>query len=212
MEENSIKIKVLEYFLKKKKNDIIVSEVTVGNKLLPNQHGRADIFRINSEIAIYEIKSEKDNLSRLAKQLNIYKLYANKVSVVVDEKFLSKLDIDDSIGIYIVKKNSILLIREPEEKKIAQDKLSEYWTTQELGIFLFGCKGLSRFNKAQKLEYLQGVLTQEQFNYATLHILKARYENESKHIKETKKFESRGMKINQNITPLRRLSFSSLMP
>ena len=66
MAENSIKIKVLEYLLKKKKHDIIVPEVTVGNKLLSNQHARADIFTINNEIAIYEIKSEKDNLSRLS--------------------------------------------------------------------------------------------------------------------------------------------------
>jgi hypothetical protein len=212
MAEHNIKIKILKYLLKKNIHDIFVSEVTVGNKLLSNQHARADIFTVSSKISIYEIKSEKDNLSRLVKQLDIYKLYANLVSVVVDEKFLNILDIDESIGIYVVKKNTISLIREPQYKKINQDKLSDYWTAQELDVFLFGCKGLSRFNKAKKLEYLQDILTYEQFYYATLYKLKSRYMNESKHIKELKEIKSRGMNPNQNITPLRRLSFSSLMP
>lgn len=212
MAEKEIKIKVIEHLFKKNTHEIVVPEVTVGNKLLADKHARADIFAINGNISIYEIKSEKDNLKRLAKQIDLYKLYANCVSVVIAEKFLDKLDIDDSIGIYVVKKNNISLIREPQKKEIEQNRLLDYWTAQELDAFLFGFKGLSKFNKAQKLEHLQKILTKEQFYYATLGMLKSRYIEENEYIKEFKEFKSRGMKSNQNITPLRRLSFASLMP
>ena len=212
MAEKEIKIKVINYLINKKLHDVVVPEVTVGNKLLTSLHARADIFAVNGDISIYEIKSEKDNLNRLENQLKLYKQFANRVSVVVDEKFLSKLNIDDSVGIYVVKGKGITLVKEATYRALEIDDLANYWVSQELDAFLFGCKGLSKLKKSEKLEYLKELLTKEQFYYATLYILKCRYQDESEVIKDTREFKKRGMNINSRITPLRKLAMSVLMP
>ena len=59
LSEKEIKLKVIEYLLKKRVHDIVVPEVTVGHKSLTHKQVRADIFAINGDISIYEIKSEK---------------------------------------------------------------------------------------------------------------------------------------------------------
>jgi hypothetical protein len=212
MAEKDIKIKVIEYLLSKKIHDVVIPEVTVGHKSLTNTQVRADIFALNGDISIYEIKSEKDTLIRLQTQLASYKQYANRVSVVVATKFLSKLDIDHDIGIYEVMPNGIKEIRPPSYHELKKDDILEYWLSNELKDFLFGYKGSSKMNKKDSIEFVKSLLSDTQIYNATLYMLKGRYKKESSYIKEFKKFPKRGMQFNSNVVPLKKLPFGLLTP
>lgn len=212
MAEKDIKIKVIEYLLHKKLHDVVVPEVTLGHKSMTNTQVRADIFALNGDISIYEIKSEKDTLSRLKTQLESYQRYANRVSVVVASKFLPKLDIGESIGIYEVMSNGIREVRPPSYHKLDQDDVLEFWLSNELKDFLTGYKGASKMNKKESLEFVKSMLNDTQIYNATLHMLKGRYREESAYIKEFKQFPKRGMQFNSNVIPLKRTPFGVLMP
>jgi len=210
--EKKIKINIIEYILKKNSHEIVVPEVTIGHKSLNTLYARADIFAINGSITIYEIKSEKDTLKRLSNQLKNYTLYANQVNVVIDKKFLNKLDINNDIGIYIIENNDLKEIRKATYKNIDIDYLTQYWLSNELKDFLYGYKGISKLNKSECVTYLKNLLTYQQLYNATLYMLKNRYKEESHYIKKNKTLPKRNMKINSYITPLRKLSCSLLMP
>ena len=97
MNEKDIKIQVIDWLHKNEKHAVIVPEVTLGDSFYDRV--RADVFALNGSISIYEIKSEKDTLDRLDNQIEKYTRYANKVSVIVDSKFLGKMTLPDSVGI-----------------------------------------------------------------------------------------------------------------
>lgn len=61
-----------------KKNQVTIFEVPLGKS-------RADMFSINGESIIYEIKSEIDNYDRLKNQIENYYLYAEKVYVICNK-------------------------------------------------------------------------------------------------------------------------------
>ncbi len=219
MSEFQIKKKLIEYLLKKDIHQIIVPEVTVGHKSGQNSSVRADIFTINGEISIYEIKSEKDSLVRLSKQIENYKIYANKVNVVIAEKFLSQLNLDDTIGIYIIKDNgNIKKVKSAVSTPIETNNILEYWLSNELKDFLRGYKGTSKLDKSNLKTYLKKLLTNSQINNTTLLMLKNRYSQESHEIKRMMdlntliKFPKRGLQVNNNIIPLKEIPFGLIMP
>ena len=219
MSEFEIKKKLIEYLLKKDIHQIIVPEVTVGHKSDKNSSVRADIFAINGEISIYEIKSEKDSLVRLSNQIENYKIYANKVNVVIAEKFLPQLNLDATIGIYIIKDNGIIKeIKSAVSTPINTNNIIEYWLSNELKDFLRGYKGTSKLDKSKLKTYLKNILTNSQINNATLLMLKNRYSQESHEIRKMMnlntliKFPKRGLQINNNIIPLKEIPFGLIMP
>jgi len=212
MIEKKLKIDVIEHITKHSQHDIVIPEVTVGHKSTSSSYARADIFAINGEITIYEIKSKKDTLKRLSNQLKTYINYANRVYIVIDEKFINKLSIDDKIGIYIIKNNKFILYKEATYMSIKKEFLLQYWLSNELKDFLHGYKGTSKFNKETCMKYLDSLLSDKQLYHATLYMLKNRYKIESDYIKKHKQLLSRGMKKNSYLTPLKKLPFEVLMP
>lgn len=80
---------------------------------------KADLAIINGTSTVYEIKSERDSLSRLDNQLINYRKVFAKVYVVVAEQFLQQV-IDKTaqeIGIMILgRRNSITTVREAIDK------------------------------------------------------------------------------------------------
>ena len=64
-------------------------------------HCKADIVILNGTGIVYEIKSERDSLTRLAKQLNDYKRVFGSVNVIMGENHLDdkSINIPDGIGI-----------------------------------------------------------------------------------------------------------------
>lgn len=211
--EKNIKLKIIDYLTKKNHHEIIVPEVTIGHKSSNTLYVRADIFALNGEIAIYEIKSEKDSLARLSNQLKNYALYANKVNLVIDKKFLNKLeDISNDIGIYIIDGEILKEVREATYKDIDEEYLTQYWLSNELKDFLYGYKGISKLTKLECIAYLKSILTKHQLYNATLYMLKNRYVSESDYIIKNKIFPKRNIQINSSLTSLKKLPFSVLMP
>lgn len=217
MLEKDIKIKVFEYLIKNEKHSVIVPEITIGNKIKMNTSGavRADIFAVNGDISIYEIKSERDSLERLPNQLDLYQQNANRVSIVIADKFMDKIDfISDDIGIYSYNNRGIKCIRKPISNEIDLDRYISYWWGSELKLIFKGIKGATSLHLDAAKEKLRELLNDEQIKNLTLFRLQERYKDESDMIKDIilekdydslfpkKKFDR---KI--NLTPLKDVPF-----
>lgn len=185
MAEKDVKIKVINWLHKNEKHSAIVPEVTIGHTGVSIRNAaRADVFAVNGDISIYEIKTENDTLARLESQLYTYQKAANRVSVVVAEKFIDKLNIDDSIGIYAITSRSIKCIRKPVYKPIALDVLLDYWWGSELKEFLRGYAKQSELHQSAAIKLMQEMLNEMQISNVTLNMLYERYKKESEFIKE----------------------------
>lgn len=188
MNEKDIKIIVFEYLLKKEEQSVVVPEVTLGTSKYMNTKGaaRADIFHINEhDISIFEIKSERDSLTRLPKQIEMYQKYANNVSVVIGSKFKNKIDfLSDDIGIYTYNEKIIKCIRKPRYKTINIDMYIDYWWSIELKKVFKGMKGSNSLSLGSGRQKLLSVLNNEQIKRLTVFRLKERYLRESEIIKE----------------------------
>lgn len=215
MKERKAKELVINHLLKKNKHDIAIPEVSIGK----NNSVRSDIFALNGDITIYEIKTELDTLTRLDNQLKYYKQYANKIYVVVDKKFLDKLNIDINIGIYELKNNTIKLIREAKHIELPTDNYLDYWWTKEYKEILRGFTGFSKItNYIDGRNTLKRILTEEEIKNLTLFRLKERYKDESEKIKNAiydnsgleDIFEKREYISNPKITPLKDITFGQL--
>ncbi|MDD8059503.1 sce7726 family protein [Shewanella metallivivens] len=66
---------------------VIVDEMNVHNG-----NARADLVAFYDEIHCFEIKSDRDSLCRLKNQIEYYDYTFNKVSIVVTDKFINKID------------------------------------------------------------------------------------------------------------------------
>ena len=89
--ENDIKASLISDMAKKSKlqkyDDVIINELT-----LSRFKRRADLVVANaSGLHVYEIKSEADSLSRLEGQIEEYKKYFNKVTIVCHKRHTSKV-------------------------------------------------------------------------------------------------------------------------
>lgn len=188
MNEKDIKIILYKYLLKKERQSIVVPEITLGTSKYMNTKGaaRADIFHINNhDISIFEIKSERDSLSRLPKQVEMYKKYANNVSVVIGSKFMNKIDfLSDDIGIYTYNEKTIKCIRKPNYKAISIDMYIDYWWSVELKKVFKGMKNSSSLSLDSGRQKLLSVLSHEQIKRLTIFRLKERYFRESEAIKK----------------------------
>ncbi|MDK2042083.1 MmcB family DNA repair protein [Aliarcobacter butzleri] len=215
MKELKAKELVIKYLLEKNKHDIAIPEISVGK----NNSVRSDIFAINGDITIYEIKTEADSLTRLDNQLKYYRQYANKIYVVVDKKFLNKLKINDNIGIYELKENTIKLLREAVPFSVKTDHYLDYWWTKEYKEILRGISGFSKINNhVDGRNAIKSILTDEEIKNLTLFRLKERYKNESEKIKKaiaesltlSDIFKKREYVINPKVTPLKDIPFGEL--
>ena len=186
MIEKDIKIKVFEHLIKKEKHSVVVPEITFGNKTKMNTKGavRADIFAVNGDISIYEIKSEKDTLDRLPNQIKLYQEYANRVSIVIADKFMNKIDfVPDSIGLYSYSNRGIKCIRKPISKEVDIDSYLSYWWSSELKQIFKGIKGSSNLHLDAGIEKMKELLSDEEIKNLTLFRLSERYKSESEIIK-----------------------------
>lgn len=222
MKEKDIKIKVIEYLIKTEKHFIVVPEIGLGNNSA-NSRGlsRADIFAVNGYISIYEIKTENDTLKRLQSQLETYKKYANKVNIVIAEKFLKDIkDINEDIGIFVIgKNNKIEKLKDAAFQNIPIESYLSYWWGSELKKLFKGCKNSNLLKYQEGLEKLRNLLTDKQIENLTLFRLKERYQEESDFIKNAikeKKYEllfpKRKYKKNIKVTPLKDIPFGVINP
>lgn len=182
MNEKDIKIQVIDWLHKNEKHAVIVPEVTLGDSFYDRV--RADVFALNGSISIYEIKSEKDTLDRLDNQIEKYTRYANKVSVIVDSKFLGKMTLPDSVGIYTIDNKKIEEIKEPKAQELSVDIYLKYWWGIEFKKALRGIPYASNLHLEAAMSKFKELFTDEEIKNLTLIRLKERYYKESNIIKE----------------------------
>jgi hypothetical protein len=213
---NRIKISLYRKLFKELKKDYIaVPEVTILGNI-------ADMLVTNGDIHIYEIKSKVDSLKRLPKQIQTFKKYANKVTVVADEKFIAKLLSEpymQGVGIISVNdKYSLKTVRESESFDIHPPHYLAYFNIQELKETLRGFNGWYKFNFIEAEKKLLELLSYEEIRMLTLFRLKERYKMEfikrKQLIKEKRideALQSRSVQSNTtSITPLSEIPYGIL--
>jgi len=173
---NKIKISLYKKLFRDLKKDYIaVPEVAVLGNI-------SDMLVTNGDIHIYEIKSKSDTLKRLPSQISTFRKYANKVTVVADEKFIEILINEPymkGVGIISVNsKYSLSLIREPKFTRMHPPHYLIYFTTHELKETLRGFKGWYKFNFIEAEQKLLELLTNEEIKNLTLFHLKEKYKQE----------------------------------
>ena len=186
MNEKDIKIEVARWLYENEKHSVVVPEVTVSNKYTNKfeEYVRADLLALNGGISIYEIKSEKDNISRLPHQISKYLQYANRVSVVVHEKFLKKLDIPNEVGIFVISEGNMEKLRAPEDREIPTDSYLRYWWGIEFKKAFRGFTGASALRQSEAETKMKKEFTPQEIKALTVFRLKERYAKEAGLIKE----------------------------
>lgn len=175
-EADKIKIELFKKIFKElKQTYIAVPEISLFSAV-------ADMIVINGDIHIYEIKSKLDSLSRLKNQLERYKSCANKVTVVADEKFISKLlehPNMSNVGIISIDKNmKVKTIREPKSSSMNKENYMAYWTSTEIKELMRGFKGHSKMSTEQAKEKLLNILSKEEIKKITIYKIKEKYGHE----------------------------------
>lgn len=92
-----------------RKAHLSVDTVILNELGLKNGESRADIAVLNGKMIGYEIKTEKDSLTRLASQVNSYSQIFDRAIVILAEKHLKKAKaiIPEWWGIYLIKPSNI---------------------------------------------------------------------------------------------------------
>lgn len=175
-EADKIKISLLKYILKNKSDVIAVPEVSVCNSV-------ADMLVIDQDIHIYEIKSAKDTLQRLPKQIESYKKCANKITLILDEKFLQKIDnLDylDGVGIISINKRyQLTKIKEPISHSVSKKGLITYWSAIELKETFRGFPKWYKYSTNDALKKLDETLDLNKLSRLTIYRIKEKYRKES---------------------------------
>jgi hypothetical protein len=81
---------------------------------------KADLVILNGTATVYEIKSERDSLSRLSKQISNYQKVFSKIYIVASESHVEKIlnVTPKNVGLmYLKKSNSICTLREATERE-----------------------------------------------------------------------------------------------
>ncbi len=172
-EAERIKISLLKYIYKNTKGRYIaVPEVSLPQSI-------ADILVTNGDIHIYEIKSKADSLVRLEKQINDYKRFAHRVTVVADEKFISKLDtLDFMKGVGIISVNnrySLRHIRDSKKFEVGKNFYLAYWSPIELRESLRGFEKWYKYSTDEAYDKILDLLSEEELRKVTLFRLKEKY-------------------------------------
>lgn len=216
MYEKDVKTKIIEWLIKTKKHDVVVTEVAVGNVCKSGESVRSDIFAVNGDISIYEVKTERDSLARLDNQLKFYTQYAHRVSVVVADKFIKKAEVlPENIGVYRYDDKGIYEVRAPLKNVIEFEKYLEYWWVKELKEIFRGYPKWYELYDDTAIDKLLNTLTKEQIMKLTLYRLKERYRDESEGLKVSiatgTKFEKRTFQKKLTITPLKDIPMGELL-
>jgi len=93
------------------RNTVVFDEFKLGSSI-------ADFVLLNGSIKIFEIKTELDSLSKLEKQIQDYRKFANKVYVVAHSKFIKSLKEsykNTSVGILEYKNSKLIEVIDAKE-------------------------------------------------------------------------------------------------
>ncbi|CAN5303795.1 hypothetical protein BH23BAC1_BH23BAC1_22590 [soil metagenome] len=161
------------------KNSLVVEEVN-----LYSGASRIDIAVFNCALHAYEIKSDKDTLSRLPSQINYYSKVFEFISVICGSKHYEKIKslLPSYIGLIVVTKEKkhfcYKLIRKPKKNSFQQVKwiLDLLWK-EELKLVIEQLeivKGLSSKSKKIQIEAAASYLDTETASQYVRDLIKMR--------------------------------------
>jgi hypothetical protein len=150
--------------------------------MIENWSHRVDLAVANSHLIAFEIKSAKDKLTRLPKQLAAFQRYFDKVVLVSDEKHIQKVitELPHTVELWSVKceDNHIrfrVVKRARLERARTRHSFIKTLRTKELRSVL-AAEGVSCGRMRRKaLEELALQLSIEKLSSAALNAIKARY-------------------------------------
>lgn len=159
--------------------DVLLNEVPFAN-----YKRRADLVHVNGLLHAYEIKSSFDNLIRLVDQIPDYEKTFDKVTLVTTREHLPNVRkiLPKKIGIALVDKNKIQLIRQAKEiKRLDKYYLSCFLPKRDLitEIENAGFEKLikisSKTNSYEIRELISNTLNTQDIRHIVLQYLKKRH-------------------------------------
>jgi len=180
MKEKEIKELFLKWVLKNEDPDTVV----INEFATTYWRRRADLLVVNGCIQLIEIKSERDNLSRLEAQIEYFLERGHKVTLIASNKHKDKLrNVPKEVGIFWIVDEELILERLPQCKTVSSRLLSEYWRLNELRLLFKGViKGIYKLHLG-KLQKLLSSYPNEVVAKLTCGLLKARYHGYFKEVK-----------------------------
>lgn len=153
---------------------VIISEMVVAN-----WSRRADVVLANGKLWAFEIKSEADNLSRLAGQIEAYQLHFEKVIVVAAAKFEDAIiaAVPEGVGVWIAGDAADLREKvRPRQSELSVSASLSLMTATELRALLTA-NGIKPGKDAPraKLEELAIVLSRKDLARAARDAVKRRH-------------------------------------
>jgi len=179
-----------------KKNNYLKDEFTT-----MRLRTRADMVSFsNKKIDVYEIKSDKDSFTRLEKQIQEYRDYADTITIVIGEKKLSAFNKNHvekypDIGILVYKDGKLKEIRKPKELK-PKKIISLLWKKELYQKLFAGYIGLSSYSSSKLMNIAEQIFKKDDLDSMVRKILTARYTKE-------KIYFGRNDKIQEKINEIR---------
>lgn len=120
MYESEVKAMLVDYLLAYNQEDF---KVIVDEFVFADGKRRADLATIGEEITAYEIKGDKDNLTKLDNQIKDYVKYFSSIVIVCTKKHLKHCrSLSSNVGIILVENNGVKQIRKPTIKKTVRNE------------------------------------------------------------------------------------------
>lgn len=114
---------------------------------VPTAYSIADVLVVDSALHGYEIKSERDSLARLQKQIKNYARVCSRMTLVVARRHLDKAMsmLPEVWGVIAVRDSDLCVVREPQENTAIEAKmlLHMLWRDELLDV-------LRRYNLLRK--------------------------------------------------------------
>jgi len=145
---------------------------------------RADTVVItNEDIHVYEIKSKGDSFTRLEKQIEDYRKYATRITIVLDESkvnlFLKKYrHLYKDLGLLVYKKDSDKLLHKYKSNKLipTTDRLALLWSEELYNLIYFiDNKNINRMSVNTKCKLASHIYTKQQALHLTHKIMFSRF-------------------------------------
>jgi hypothetical protein len=112
-------------------SSLVINELPLGNTSV-----RADLVTLSNDNSLcgIEIKSERDNLTRLHRQADVYLQYFDRVIVVVGERHAKRIDRKDfpEAEVWVSRADGIHHFRKPSKRRPAKRSGVELLTQKQL--------------------------------------------------------------------------------
>lgn len=203
MNEHEIKESLIRYLSNRYSSEN--NEITFIKELFVDSwNRRADVVMVNGHLSAYEIKSDRDSLTRLRGQLDSFKNYFEYVTVVCTKTYISEirkiLGHDEwlKVGIYLVDGENVRSIRKAKKNVIKIDNWFSHLPVDELRKLLKENAVHANGNRAELVNAASKHLLVKHVREFVLRYFKRRNEKIQAMKKKGNRLENRLPKISLN--------------